>query len=845
MSPPRFLILALVLFAGLVSAQDSPSPSPSPSSASPTATGPSPSLSLSLTTSTATVITTTRSAGQNVPLTSMSTTVLNATYTITPTATSSAATETSPTPEPIVLDTRVDPAFGVLGAILIITGLPSAFWGHKNRWTSFFLIGFYTLSLTCFVLILKFGILPAVNPPSKSLRGYFVLACSVAGIAGGGVAIFFWKASKYFIGAWGGFAFGLWIQCFHNGGVIGQIGFRWIMYIGCGVVGFILCTIPKIHYHILLVSTAFVGSSAFILGVDCYTTAGLKEFYIWNLGFGSLFVKFTSNGIHFPVTQTMQIELGLIGAVSLMGIAVQLRILRVLQRKLEEIAEEESKRDEEQQVEGTDRFKDLMTERDEWEREHPPLPKHFRNESGFSSTPLMKDQETPGTPGSGDHRASSFTLTDSRPRAHSGVSEFFVATPDEDARRYRSQSPGALPALDLGFAIQEDVPSNFIADADTRTKSPALELKTTAQELEELRKKQALLAEIHELRRSIDVLKSDTPVPSSSSTSRHPSLLSRRQSLDATTLLPGPSRLRPPRETDPRGRVHSMEISQLTQSSMLGESISRPTSAPLRDNDWDAYLHDRKLVQPPTGVSPPIATRNVGAAAYQRLPVPPAVVEALDQRKRRESALGVGTSYDPADDTPLARLALARTNSTGGHLPVSILPPKKHTPEIHAPTPQRPDARRTRTFEELNERHREKLHDLQAPLTQAEKEHAEVEAAKQRWERSKAFERDAVAKRQAAKAAVLEQKRKHSGDELRRPAATTIEARPRHSRSASGDKLAVTGSSAKRTSTMKVEDWQKHQDAEVGVRGDRGGHTGSKVARGEAGVPFPGGSKHR
>ncbi|KAF4605111.1 hypothetical protein EYR40_003894 [Pleurotus pulmonarius] len=802
MFPPhamRFLILAFLLFAGLVSAQDSPSPSPSPTSASPTATGPSPSLSLSLTTSTATVITTTRSAGQNVPITSMSATVLNVTYTITPTATSSAAAETSPTPEPIVLDTRVDPAFGVLGAILIITGLPSAFWGHKNRWTSFFLIGFYTLSLTCFVLILKFGILPAVNPPSKSLRGYFVLACSVAGIAGGGVAIFFWKASKYFIGAWGGFAFALWIQCFHNGGVIGQIGFRWIMYIGCGVVGFILCTIPKIHYHILLVSTAFVGSSAFILGVDCYTTAGLKEFYIWNLGFGSLFTKFTTNGIPFPVTQTMQIELGLIGA-----------------RKLEEIAEEERKRDEEQQVEGTDRFKDLMTEREQWEREHPPLPKHFRNESGFSSTPLMKDQETPGTPGSGDHRASSFTLTDSRPRAHSGVSEFFAATPDEEARRYRSQSPGALPALDLGFTIQEDVPSNFIADTDGRTKSPALELKTTAQELEELKKKQALLAEIHELRRSIDVLKSDTPVPSSSSTSRHPSLLSRRQSLDATTLLPGPSRLRPPRETDPRGRVHSMEISQLTQSSMLGESISRPTSAPLRDNDWDAYLHDRKLVQPPTGVSPPIATRNVGVPASQRLPVPPAVVEALDQRKRRESALGVGASYDPADDTPLARLGPARTNSTGGHLPVSILPPKKHTTEIHAPTPQRPDARRTRTFEELNERHREKLHDLQAPLTQAEKEHAEVEAAKQRWERSKAFERDAVAKRQAEKAAVLEQKRKHSGDELRRPAANTLEARPRHSRSASGDKLAGTGSSAKRTSTMKVEDWQKHQDAEVG-----------------------------
>lgn len=43
------------------------------------------------------------------------------------------------------------------------------------------------------------------------------------------------------------------------------------------VVGFVLCTIPKLHYYVLLMSTAFVGATAFILGVDCFTTAGLKE----------------------------------------------------------------------------------------------------------------------------------------------------------------------------------------------------------------------------------------------------------------------------------------------------------------------------------------------------------------------------------------------------------------------------------------------------------------------------------------------------------------------------------------------------------------------------------------
>lgn len=107
--------------------------------------------------------------------------------------------------------------------------LPSS---HSLCRTSFFLIGFYTLSLVCFVLIVKFGILPAINPPSNTLQGMFVLASAVAGIMGGAFTIFFWKATKYFIGAWGGFAFGLWIQCFKNGGLITPVGMRWILYIG-------------------------------------------------------------------------------------------------------------------------------------------------------------------------------------------------------------------------------------------------------------------------------------------------------------------------------------------------------------------------------------------------------------------------------------------------------------------------------------------------------------------------------------------------------------------------------------------------------------------------------------
>lgn len=232
-------VLLLLLLVASAFAQSTSDTNPRSSSSSGSTATFTESISLSLTTGSTTITTTTRSGNNNVPLTTVVPTTFNVTFSPSPTSsepssTSSvaASTTTSAPPDYTQLDTHLDAGFGVLGAILILTGLPSAFLGHKNRWSSIFLVGFYTLSLVCFVLILRFGVLQSINPPNTTLRGLFVLSSVVAGIAGGGIAIFFWKAAKYFTGAWGGFALALWIQCFRNGGLIRPLGFRWIMYIG-------------------------------------------------------------------------------------------------------------------------------------------------------------------------------------------------------------------------------------------------------------------------------------------------------------------------------------------------------------------------------------------------------------------------------------------------------------------------------------------------------------------------------------------------------------------------------------------------------------------------------------
>lgn len=538
------------------------------------------------------------------------------------------------------------------------------------------------------------------------------------------------------------------------------------------------------------------------------------KFYVWNLGFPALFPKFVDNRIQFPVSQTMQIELGLTGAVALIGIAVQLRILKVLQRKLQEIAEESKRQDEEAEFRAADRFNDINLERDAWEKDHPTLSKHGRQDSSLSSTmPLIKDREVSPSP-------------DPRTRHVSGLSDFNVApTSDDDlkrASRFVGQTPGALPTLDLGTRIQEDVPVNYISN---HTGSSTLEISPA--ELEDFKRKQSLLAEIQTIRRSIDILKSETPIPpSSSEQSRRPSFASRRTlSVDAgNALLPTASHIRPPRERAPRTRVHSLEFSSLAARGYSSDDpISRPTSVPLKD-DWDSYIQERKLLQPPAGVTPPIATTPL----MPRAPLSPAVQDALQQRKRRESILGglPAPSTDSSEDVPLARVIQQHKS------PVTILPPRRPLAAAAvAPTPHSVPAR-TRTFEELTERHREKMRDMQAPLTQAEKENAELEAARQRWERSKALEKEAVTRRQAEKAAALEKKKKTDPSQ-------------RHTRSLSADKLANQGTpSSRRLSTLKVEGWQRYQqDAEMGVKpaGEGGaGKRDSRNMRSAEGVPFPG-----
>jgi len=266
----------------------------------------------------------------------------------------------------------------------------------------------------------------------------------------------------------------------------------------------------------------------------------------------------------------------------------------------------------------------------------------------------------------------------------------------------------------------------------------------------------------------------------------------------------------------------------LTDSSLLPDpSRGRANSTPLRDEEWDTYVRERKLFTPPSGFSEPIPVSERPRSALGVIPIPESVRHAVNERRRRESAYELtGHLLDPATssengpaepslsygahDPPPEPSRLHQRSQSVGHLPVQVLPPQRpQKPE------ERPAAVRTRTFEELAERNKRKMSDLQRPLTQAEREQAELEAAKSRWEKSQKVERREVERRQAEnqKRASIVFKGKSANRQSSRVDGLPPE---RQSQGLTSTQLAtIPGNAGKRSSTAKVLEWHQQQQGEL------------------------------
>lgn len=119
----------------------------------------------------------------------------------------------------------------------------------------------------------------------------------------------------------------------------------------------------------LIGSLSFAGATSIVLGIDCFSRAGLKEFwiYIWDLN-DKIFPLRTNT---YPHTRGMKVEIAGIFVIFALGVMSQMKLWKILQERRE--AREALRRQQDADLEAVDEESgrrveaEYQAERDRWE----------------------------------------------------------------------------------------------------------------------------------------------------------------------------------------------------------------------------------------------------------------------------------------------------------------------------------------------------------------------------------------------------------------------------------------------------------------------------------------------
>ncbi|KAG9077761.1 hypothetical protein FRC06_008723, partial [Ceratobasidium sp. 370] len=417
--------------------------------------------------------------------------------------------------------------------------------------------------------------------------------------------------------------------------------------------------------------------------------------------------------------------------------------------RLREINEEQRKREEDAEIAAAERFDAFDDHLEEWEKRHGNRVSSTGKDASGSDVPTPTALTYDGRPSSqfsllNGFRDSAPTRGDySTVPLQSPKAAVVMREPAIGGISGRPQSIGALPVLDLGTDDLAGGAGGVRRDSTARMEDAVKANEDPAAE----RRRQDLMAEIETIKKNIAQLKAEGVSNSSGSRS--------------ASIAAEPSRSRTVSFDALRIPVH--------------------VQAP-QESEWDQYVRERKLLTPPSGVTPPIPSGTINGRPISTA-LPEAVAEAVELRKRRESMLEMGKlddviaaaapkrSHNRSASNPPQLNASAGSSSDGqrgrdrpthsrhhSQGPPVILPPRKSVSPGPGADPRVARPARVKTWEELQERHREKMRALQEPLRRAEAELAQLENARSRWERSQQVERQVMARREAERKAALERK---------------------------------------------------------------------------------------
>jgi hypothetical protein len=191
----------------------------------------------------------------------------------------------------------------------------------------------------------------------------------MTGIVLGGAAIVFTEMTEGLGCLLGGFCFSMWLLVLKPGGLLTATSSKSIFIASFTIASFSTSFSHYTRPYGLIVSISFSGATAIILGLDCFSRAGLKEFwaYLWALNTNLFPLGATS----YPLTRGIRVEIAAIVVIFLAGIVSQMKLWKVIKERREQRAAVrlQDERNMEQEEENVGRRIEHANaqERDEWE----------------------------------------------------------------------------------------------------------------------------------------------------------------------------------------------------------------------------------------------------------------------------------------------------------------------------------------------------------------------------------------------------------------------------------------------------------------------------------------------
>lgn len=224
-----------------------------------------------------------------------------------------------------------------------------------------------------------------MNPPvSNGVQGAFFVAAFFTGLIFGAVSLVFPDITEGFGCLLGGFCLSMWFLCLKSGGLISSVTGRAI-FIGCmSAGGYCLSFSHYTRNYGLIASIAFSGATATILGIDCLSRAGIKEFwlYLWGtLHSPNHRTKLTCKALNddvfplntdtYPITKNIKAELAGIVIIAVLGVVSQLRVWNLVKEHREKSTaqqlEKQQDQDREEEALGRQVEDSFQRERAQWE----------------------------------------------------------------------------------------------------------------------------------------------------------------------------------------------------------------------------------------------------------------------------------------------------------------------------------------------------------------------------------------------------------------------------------------------------------------------------------------------